>query len=71
MLVVTPWSAFWDRNYFAQAFPVVGEVLRASIVRGAVTGVGLLTVVAGLAELGGLLSRNRTREGGTSPDRVV
>jgi hypothetical protein len=71
VLVVTPWSGFWDRNYFAHVVPVVGEILRSSAMRGAVTGVGVLTVAAGLAELGGLLSRNRVEEGGTSPDRVT
>ena len=26
-LLVVPWSAFWDRNYFAEAVPVIHTVI--------------------------------------------
>jgi hypothetical protein len=26
LLVLLPWFAFWDRNYFADAFPLLGAV---------------------------------------------
>ena len=57
VLAVTPWSTFWDSNYFAGAVPMVGAILRSNFVRGAVTGIGVLTLLAGLAELGALLTR--------------
>jgi len=50
-LVVLPWSAFWDRNYFAYALPLVGDVITNDFVRGAISGIGLVNVVVGVAEL--------------------
>jgi hypothetical protein len=51
LLVVLPWSAFWDRNYFAAAWPWLRPFLTSNFVRGAVTGIGLVNVYAGLADL--------------------
>jgi hypothetical protein len=50
-LIVVPWSAFWDRNYFAVALPLVGAVIGNDFVRGAVSGVGVVNVVTGVSEL--------------------
>jgi hypothetical protein len=58
-LIVVPWSSFWDRNYFAEAVPVLHTVITNNYVRGAVTGLGLLNLAAGLGELISiLLARN-------------
>lgn len=54
-LIVVPWSGFWERNYFAQVVPVLGPVITNNFVRGAISGLGVVNVVAGLAELGSLL----------------
>ncbi len=54
-LIIVPWSTFWDRNYFAEAIPLVSTVITNNYVRGAITGIGIVNVVAGLAELGSLL----------------
>ena len=51
LLVVLPWSAFWQQNYFADAWPVLRPLLTNNFVRGAVTGLGLVNLVAGFAEL--------------------
>jgi hypothetical protein len=51
LLVFVPWSALWDRNYFASLAPAIGEAIRNPYVRGAVSGLGLINVTAGLAEL--------------------
>jgi len=59
VLLVTPWSEFWDHNYFASTLPAVRVVLQNNFVRGAVTGIGALTVLAGLAELGVVLAGRR------------
>ncbi len=59
ILIVAPWSSFWDRNFFASAIPVVAGPLDSSYVRGAVSGVGLVTVLAGLSELGGAFASRR------------
>jgi hypothetical protein len=51
LLVVMPWSAFWDRNYFAQAVPAVHALITNNFVRGAISGLGIINVYLGLAEL--------------------
>ena len=58
-----PWSTFWDRNYFSEAIPVVREVLTNNFVRGAVSGLGLVNVLAALGELSDLFLSRRRAEG--------
>jgi hypothetical protein len=55
VLIFIPWSAFWDRNYFAQLVPSLQSVITNNFVRGAVSGLGVVNLVAGLAELVSLL----------------
>ena len=49
--MVVPWSPFWERNYFGLVSPFVHAILINHFVRGAVTGLGLLNLCAGLAEM--------------------
>jgi hypothetical protein len=58
-LMVVPWSAFWDRNYFAQAFPFVQEIITNNFVRGAVSGLGVINLVVGVRELASVLLARR------------
>ncbi|OFW16973.1 MAG: hypothetical protein A3F70_17670 [Acidobacteria bacterium RIFCSPLOWO2_12_FULL_67_14] len=51
VLIVLPWSAFWDRNYFAQLAPFLQSLITNNFVRGAVSGLGLINVLVGLGEL--------------------
>ena len=55
LLVVAPWSAYWDRNYFAQFSPLVHDVITNNYARGAVTGLGAVNLMAALADLAQLL----------------
>lgn len=55
VLIVIPWSAFWDRNYFAQLVPSLQPVITNNFVRGAVSGLGLINVCVGLVELVSIL----------------
>ncbi len=57
--MVVPWLAFWDRNYFAETMPIVQALVRNNFVRGAVSGLGLLNVLAGLYELHRVMPWNR------------
>ena len=50
-LLVVPWSAFWDRNYFAEVVPAIHAVITNNFVRGAVSGLGLINLISGLGEL--------------------
>ena len=51
LLIVLPWSAFWERNYFASLWPALVPLLTNNFVRGAVSGLGVLNLLAGLSEL--------------------
>jgi hypothetical protein len=59
-LLVVPWSSFWDRNYFAEMVPVVHTIIKNNFVRGAVSGLGLINLASGLAELISLLLARHT-----------
>lgn len=58
-LIVVPWSAFWDRNYFAQSFPVVQAIITNNFVRGAVSGLGVINLAVGVRELVSVLMARR------------
>lgn len=60
ILIVAPWSAFWDRNGIAWMMPIVRGYLSNHFIRGAVTGVGVITACAGLVELAGVFGLRRT-----------
>ena len=64
LLILIPWSAFWDRNYFAQSIPTLHDAIANNYVRGAVSGLGLLNIYAGIVELSDLF---RARRNGESP----
>jgi len=68
LLVLIPWSAFWDRNYFFETSSSLGTILTSNYARGAITGLGLLNVWAALGELGdAFLSKGRPEEPDSSP----
>lgn len=51
LLIVLPWSAFWEQNYFAHTWPVVQPLFVNDFVRGGITGLGFVNLVAGVFEL--------------------
>jgi hypothetical protein len=51
LLVFLPWSAFWDGNYFAAAWPSLKPLLLSDFFRGAITGLGFVNLYAGFADL--------------------
>jgi hypothetical protein len=59
LLVFVPWSGYWDRNYFVHLAPAIGDAIKNPFVRGAVSGLGLINIVAGLAELFSVFSSPR------------
>ena len=63
MLVVLPWSAFWDRNYFAAHWPLLRAAAGSPYARGAVSGIGAINIVAGFAELVGVFVIREPRLG--------
>jgi hypothetical protein len=61
VLIVAPWSSWWDRNYFAQLTPSIHAIVTNNFVRGAVSGLGVVNVAAAVAELLALLVSRRAR----------
>ena len=61
LLMVLPWSEFWERNYFAQNWPLLRPFVNNSFVRGAVTGLGLVNVLVGIADLAPIFSGRAAR----------
>jgi hypothetical protein len=57
LLVIVPWSSFWDQNLLLEAIPFVHDWTRSPYVRGAVSGLGLVNMGAGVAELSRALRR--------------
>ena len=62
LLVVLPWSTFWEHNYFAEALPALQPLLTNNFVRGAVTGLGLVNLFAGFADLALVFSSRERHE---------
>jgi hypothetical protein len=54
VLLVVPWSPFWSRNYFLTLWPALEAVTQNNLVRGAVSGLGLINLWAAMAELAAL-----------------
>jgi len=50
-LMLVPWSAVWERNYFLEAFPNLRPVLLSPTLRGAVCGLGLANIYLGVTEI--------------------
>jgi hypothetical protein len=62
LLVLVPWSPFWERNYFLTAFPALHEIIRNNYVRGAVSGLGVVNLLMGFNELASVLLARRRME---------
>jgi len=67
LLVVLPWSTFWSRNYFVLHWPAISPWLVNDFVRGGVTGIGLVNLAAGIADIIPLLRPSPGSEGGLRP----
>jgi hypothetical protein len=65
---VAPWSAVWEHNRFAEARPAFEAFVKSPYARGGVTGVGVITALAGVAEIGSIfVSRRRRQDVDTPP----
>jgi hypothetical protein len=51
VLLVAPWTTFWEHNFFMGYFPWLREVLDNHFARGAVSGLGFVNLCAGFADL--------------------
>jgi hypothetical protein len=62
LLVLLPWSMFWERNYFVELFPWLLAILRNNFVRGGVSGLGVVNLLVGFHDLSDLLMARRFGE---------
>ena len=63
LLVVAPWTASWQsRNYFGVHFALVGTWMANEFVCGAVSGVGVITTLAGLRDFASMIFAPRSLE---------
>jgi hypothetical protein len=58
---VAPWSTFWDRNLFVGALPGLTEMLVSPYARGAISGIGAVTAIAGVAEFAAAFHARRAQ----------
>ena len=59
VLLVVPWMPYWQNNFFIDARPYVEPLLTSPYVKGAISGLGLVNVIAGFAELASLFMGRR------------
>jgi len=62
LLVLVPWSPFWERNYFLITFPAIHGIIRNHYLRGAVSGLGVVNLLMGFNELASVLMARRRME---------
>ncbi len=55
LLILVPWSAFWERNYFSDSLPLLGEIVQNNFMRGAISGLGLVNLSVGFVDLASLM----------------
>jgi hypothetical protein len=67
LLILTPWTSFWDRNRFAEWLPALAAAMSSEYVRGAVSGVGVVTTLAGLRDLIAVLFARSSRAAAAPP----
>ena len=65
VLVLAPWSTYWEQNYFVQSLPIVRDFIANDFVRGGVSGLGLVNLLAGLVEIWSFLTTRHI------PDPIV
>jgi hypothetical protein len=62
LLLIVPWTVFWERNFFLE-HTLLGELLRQHAIRGAISGLGVVCLGAALAELWALRPRRLAKAG--------
>ena len=50
ILVVAPWTSWWESNYLLLPHPAVRAVLLSAFTRGVVTGLGLVNILLAVYE---------------------
>lgn len=61
ILAAAPWTAWWQRNYFADLLPWLRELMATQGMQAAVVAVGLLSIAVGLIDLWEVLAARFAR----------
>lgn len=59
LLALAPWTLVWRRNAFLGTIPGLVSVMGNPFMRGAVTGIGIVTFFAGMLDLFSIFFRGR------------
>lgn len=51
VLLVFPWSEYWDNNFFSNWIPMMRDLWDNPYVRGAVSGLGIVNIFISFSEL--------------------
>lgn len=62
VLLIMPWTTYWEQNYFVQSLPLLKTFITNDFVRGAVSGLGLVNLLAGLGEIWTFLTTPRLQD---------
>jgi hypothetical protein len=60
VLTVVPWSNYWDRNVLGAVIPTLKVLLQNNYVRGGVSGIGLINLIAGFGEIMTVIAMTRS-----------
>ena len=50
VLLVAPWTSWWDSNYFVGPHPTLRAIVLSAFTRGSVSGLGLVNIVLAFHE---------------------
>lgn len=50
ILVVAPWTGWWESNYLLAPFPALRAIVLSAVARGLVSGLGLVNILLAVHE---------------------
>ena len=59
LLIVVPWTSFWDQNVFIESSASLQRMLNNHFVRGAVSGLGVINLGVAVLEIVSLLRNTK------------
>jgi hypothetical protein len=67
LLIIAPWSSLWDRTMIQVSFAALRGALLHPVMRGAVSGFGLIHIVWALHDLTAMLTRRPSDASDSDP----
>ena len=60
VLIFVPWSTYWDWNLLDEVIPTLRMTIQNNYVRGGVSGIGLINLIAGFGEIMTVIAMSRS-----------